>query len=37
MGIVGASLAEFLGIPHLPVIVKVEVAQDGKSVKVHRP
>ncbi len=37
MGIVGASVAEFLGIPHLPVIVKVEVAQDGKSVKVHRP
>ena len=37
MGLVGASLAEFLGIPHLPVIVKVEVAQDGKSVKVHRP
>jgi electron transfer flavoprotein beta subunit len=37
MGLVGASLAEFLGIPHLPVIVKVEVGQDGKSVKVHRP
>jgi electron transfer flavoprotein beta subunit len=37
MGLVGASLAEFLGIPHLPVIVKVEVGQDGKSVKVNRP
>jgi electron transfer flavoprotein beta subunit len=37
MGLVGATLAEFLGIPHLPVIVKVEVGQDGKSVKVHRP
>ena len=28
------SLAEFLGIPHFPVIVKVEMAPDGKSVKV---
>ena len=37
LGLVGASLAEFLGIPHLPVIVKMEVAQDGKSIKVHRP
>jgi electron transfer flavoprotein beta subunit len=37
MGLVGATLAELLGIPHLPVIVKVEVGQDGKSVKVHRP
>jgi electron transfer flavoprotein beta subunit len=37
MGLVGATLAEFLGIPHLPIIVKVEVGQDGKSVKVHRP
>jgi electron transfer flavoprotein beta subunit len=37
MGLVGATLGEFLGIPHLPIIVKVEVGQDGKSVKVHRP
>ncbi len=37
MGIVGASLAEFLGIPHLSLIVNVEVAEDGKSVKVNRP
>lgn len=36
-GLVGATLAEFLNIPHLSVIVKAEVAQDGKSVKVHRP
>ncbi len=36
-GLVGASLAEFLNIPHLSVIVKAEVAADGKSVKVHRP
>lgn len=36
-GLVGASLAEYLGIPHISVIVKVEVSQDGKSVKCHRP
>lgn len=36
-GLVGASLAEYLGIPHVAVIVKVEVSQDGKSVKCHRP
>ena len=36
-GLVGAGLAEFLNIPHLSVIVKAEVAPDGKSVKVHRP
>jgi electron transfer flavoprotein beta subunit len=37
MGLVGASLAEFLDIPHLSLIVKVEASEDGKSVKVHRP
>jgi electron transfer flavoprotein beta subunit len=37
MGVVGASLAELLGIPQLSLIVKVEVAEDGKSVKVYRP
>ena len=37
MGLVGATLAEFLGIPQLSVIVKVEVSEDGKSVKVNRP
>jgi len=37
MGLVGASLAEFLGIPHLSVIVKVEVGADGKTLKAHRP
>lgn len=36
-GIVGAALAEFLGIPHMAVIVKVEVSEDGKSVKCNRP
>lgn len=37
MGLVGATLAEFLDIPQLSVIVKVEVSEDGKSVKVNRP
>ena len=37
MGVVGAVLAEFLGIPHFSVIEKVEISEDGKSVKVHRP
>ncbi len=37
MGVVGANLAEFLDIPQLSVIDKVEVAEDGKSVKVNRP
>ena len=37
MGLVGASLAEFLGIPHISIVVKVEVSPDGKTVKVNRP
>ena len=37
MGVVGAALAEFLSIPQLSLIVNVEVAEDGKSVKVKRP
>jgi electron transfer flavoprotein beta subunit len=36
-GEVGASLAEFLGVPQLSVIVKIEVAEDGKSIKANRP
>ena len=36
-GLVGAAVAEFLGIPQISIGVKVEVAEDGKSVKVHRP
>ena len=36
-GIVGAGIAEFLGIPQLSLIVKVDVAEDGKSVTVTRP
>lgn len=37
LGLVGATLAEFLGIPHLSVVVKVEISGDGKSVKVNGP
>lgn len=37
MGVVGAALAEFLDIPQLSLIVKVEAAEDGKSVVVNRP
>lgn len=37
MGVVGANLAELLNIPQLSVIEKVEVAEDGNSVKVNRP
>ena len=37
MGIVGAALAEYLGMPHFSIITKVEVAADGKSVKCHKP
>jgi len=36
-GIVGAAVAEFLGIPQLSLIVNVDVAEDGKTVKVTRP
>ena len=37
MGVVGAVVAEFLSIPQLSLIVKVEVSEDAKSVKVNRP
>ena len=37
MGVVGPALAELLGIPNLSLIVKVEAAEDGKSVKANRP
>ena len=37
MGTVGAGIAEFLGIPQLSLIIKVDVAEDGKSVTVTRP
>ena len=37
MGAVGAGIAEFLGIPQLSLIIKVDVAEDGNSIKVTRP
>jgi electron transfer flavoprotein beta subunit len=37
LGVVGASVAEFLGIPQVSLAVRVEAADDGKSVRVHRP
>ena len=37
MGVVGAALAELLGIPQISLAVKVEVAEDGKSLKANRP
>lgn len=36
-GTVGAAVAEFLGIPQLSLIIDVDVAEDGKTVKVTRP
>jgi electron transfer flavoprotein beta subunit len=36
-GLVGATLAELLDIPQLSLVVKEEVSDDGKSVKVNRP
>jgi len=36
-GLVGQSVAEFLGIPHISLGIKVEIAEDQSSVKVHRP
>lgn len=36
-GVVGAYVAEFLGIPQVSLAVRVEAADDGGSVRVHRP
>jgi electron transfer flavoprotein beta subunit len=36
-GIVGAALADFLDIPNISVVVKLDVSEDGKSVKASRP
>ena len=36
-GIVGAALADILDIPNISVVVKLEVADDGKSLKAYRP
>jgi len=37
LGVVGAVLADLLGMPSLSVIDKVEIAEDGKSVRANRP
>lgn len=36
-GLVGAALAEFLDIPQVSVITKLEVSEDGKTLKANRP
>jgi electron transfer flavoprotein beta subunit len=35
-GLVGSGLAELLGIPQVSVVLKLEVSEDGSSVKAHR-
>jgi electron transfer flavoprotein beta subunit len=37
LGVVGAALAQLLDIPQVSLAVKVEVAEDGKSLKANRP
>ena len=37
LGLVGASVAEMLNIPQVSLAVKVDAAEDGKSIKVSRP
>lgn len=37
MGLVGGALAEILDLPQLSVVVKLEVSEDGKTLKAHRP
>lgn len=37
MGVVGAAVADLLGIPSVSLVVKVEAAEDGKSATVNRP
>ena len=36
-GTVGAGIAEFLGIPQLSLVINVDMAEDGKSLKVTSP
>ena len=36
-GLVGAALAEYLDIPQISVITKLEASDDGKTVKANRP
>jgi len=37
MGVVGASVAELLGIPNISLGIKVEISEDQKTVTVNRP
>jgi len=37
MGVVGATLAETLGIPQISLVTKLEILDDGKALKAHRP
>jgi len=34
--LVGTSLAELLGIPQIAIVVKLEVSEDGSTLKAHR-
>jgi len=36
-GLVGAAIAEYLDIPQVSIITKLEVSEDGKAVKANRP
>ena len=36
-GLVGAAIAEYLDIPQISIITKLEVSEDGKTVKANRP
>ena len=36
-GLVGAALAEYLDVPQVSVITKLEVSDDGKTLKANRP
>ena len=36
-GLVGSALAEYLGIPQISLVVKLDIAEDGQSLKANRP
>ncbi len=35
-GVVGSNLAELLGIPQISIVLKLEVSEDGSTLKAHR-
>jgi electron transfer flavoprotein beta subunit len=37
LGVVGAALGQLLGIPHVALVVKADISEDAKSIKVQRP